>query len=443
MRRRPNRNLSPSPSLIHSHGCVRLSPGRSTQRASSPNRRFCVWSILRCLKHHLSSESGLACCTRSLQLTACSFVLATALVCTSVVVSLSDYGFLRGSIVSLIPYPAATKSTPKSRSAPLPISAVEFAREHAERLERALSAGHRQPAKRFVRWLHVPKTGTSFINTLLRWGCSDIPHDAFVVPRSEKPADLRFKLEQTMTWDWLFANSSGRTWLRRHCSNRLTTFRPISKSTSYSLYVHKAVQPWEIPHTAAFFRLPLQRIYSNYLHLSSHYNESHTPDLSLATFLKRTEFHSQQSKMLLGIHYRSPQVMSLADIERAKAIVRDQLLFIGLTEEFRLSVRLFHAMFGGVPHLAQFENIRPGIGRHRTQLGRSSAFRYDEDIFRGWRDAADEMLYAAAVRRFWSDIRLYRAEIELDGLGRVKFTGENLQGVRRWPWKEMWHDMMR
>lgn len=291
--------------------------------------------------------------------------------------------------------------------------------DYKNRLANARSAGRMKPSALFLRWLHIPKTGTSFVNTLVRWGCPLERSEIFVVPRKERPRDMHLALPETFSWDWLFNNQSGRTWLRKNCAGRLVTRHPITTSSHYSLYMHRGLKNWESTNAVALFRLPLQRMYSNYMHLSFHYNESRTPRQSLQSFLRKKQFWSQQAKMVLGRDYRDERPVSRREAYRAAFIVKNRLKFIGLTEEFQLSCRLFHAMFGGVPHRAQFENIRPGIFRYNSSESRSSSFRYNEDEFEGWSDSADDIVYEAAKRRFWNDVRRMKADIEVDGLGEV------------------------
>ncbi|CDF36347.1 unnamed protein product [Chondrus crispus] len=296
---------------------------------------------------------------------------------------------------------------------------VRWNSDYRSRLLAAHSAGRSQSTEVFLRWLHIPKTGTSFVNTLVRWGCTNVAAETFVVPRKERPQEMHLALPETLSWDWLFKNQSGRGWLRTHCRERLVTHHPITGSLHYSLYMHRALKNWETVNAVAFFRLPLQRMYSNYMHLSLHYNESREPRESLQSFLTKKQFWSQQTKMLLGRHYRDPRPVSMVDAQKAVLIVKESLMFVGLTEEFVLSCRLFHATFGGVPHRAQFENIRPGISRYNSSVTTSSSFRYSESQFEGWSDAADELVYQAAKVRFWSDVKQLKAKIEVDGLGEV------------------------
>ena len=303
---------------------------------------------------------------------------------------------------------------------------TELNLDYGRRLRHALLHGRKRPQYAFLRWLHIPKTGTSFVNTIIRWGCPAVSPHIFITPRKERPGELGVSLNETLSWDWFFLNHSGRAWLQNHCDGRLVTTHPSKRVPHFSLCMHRAVSHWEIPHTAAIFRLPLQRVYSNYMHLSLHYNESRTPRQSLSSFVSKPQFASQQTKLLLGRHYRDKRPVTTKEALQAAAIVTNRLRFVGLTEEFELSSRLFHAKFGGVPHRSQFENVRPGISRYKTKVGRSGAFRYDEALFQGWRDSADEIVYHAARRRFWREVRAMRNEIELDGLNPVVLWQEYL-----------------
>lgn len=304
---------------------------------------------------------------------------------------------------------------------------VEWNRDYSIRLGSALAAGRSQRHQRFLRWLHVPKTGTSFVNTLVRWGCPGAAkRDTFVVPRKERPKELALTYDESFSWDWLFTNESGREWLRENCEGRLVTRHPNSGEHHYTMYMHLALRTWEVSNAVAMFRLPLQRTYSNYMHLSLHYNESRAPREPLHKFLTKRQFWSQQTKLVLGRHYRDVQVVTRRDALKAALIVKKRLKFVGLTEEFELSSRLFHAMFGGVPHRAQFENIRPGLSRYQSSEKRASSFRYDESQFNGWTDPADDFVYNAARQRFWSDVDSMKEEIELDGLGEVNVQTEQL-----------------
>lgn len=295
----------------------------------------------------------------------------------------------------------------------------------ANPLSDAIRNRRQPPTKIFLLWLHIPKTGTSFANTLLRWGCPNPEIPTFVVPEKERPQNLQLPFNASISWDWLSLKPSGRTWLRQNCRNRLALSHGHSNTIrhpAYAFNMHRAMKLSEANFTVALFRLPRQRTYSNYLHLTYRYDETRLQNrtrISLIEFAKKPQYISQQTKLLLGRHYRYRGDVSVDDADRAANLVVNVLLFVGLTEEFHLSVRLFHTLFGGAPHPSQFENVRPSINRNSCSSNKRSFFRYEEDKFGGWRDAADEIVYFAAFYRFWRDICRMRAEIEKDGLGIV------------------------
>lgn len=301
---------------------------------------------------------------------------------------------------------------------------LELSHDHHTRWTNAYSRGRAKPARRFIMWLHIPKTGTSFINTLIRWGCPSVPSNTFIVPRKERPSDMSLAINITKSWDWLFSSDDGRKWLSLHCTNRLLAVQnkkgKLRKGNlRYAVNMHRPMQPNEARYTVALFRLPRQRMYSNYLHLAYHYNTTRQPKRSLSQFLKKSQFWSQQTKLLLGRDYRDKAPLTMDHAKEAANIVMNKLPFVGLTEEFHLSIRLFHAIFGGVPHALQFENVRPGITRYQVTERRSIFFRYNETEFAQWHDPPDDVVYDTARTRFWMDVCRTTSQIELDGLGPI------------------------
>jgi hypothetical protein len=80
-------------------------------------------------------------------------------------------------------------------------------------------------------------------------------------------------------------------------------------------------------------------------------------------------------------------------VKALKAI--EQLGFVGLTEQWPLSVCLFHMRFGGNCLRASFTNVRPGNHTH------------EYDHFYGLLDfdiGIDQAIYDAASQRFWREV---------------------------------------
>lgn len=120
-----------------------------------------------------------------------------------------------------------------------------------------------------------------------------------------------------------------------------------------------------------------------------------------------------QTKMVLGVPCAAPFPLNDSLLHEAQRRVRNDFLFVGLTERFDESVCLFHARLGGKrPVASQFLNTRPrGIGVasvRDTDSAPSSVIthawhtEYDE-VSALPRDIWDDALYSDARLRFEAD----------------------------------------
>ena len=88
------------------------------------------------------------------------------------------------------------------------------------------------------------------------------------------------------------------------------------------------------------------------------------------------------------------------EVSRAKSILRD-FQFVGLTEEWDLTVCLWHTRFGPSGcQMAEFMNTRPGSG-----VSTAAAPSYDTSGLNGFKDEADGALYEVAQTLFWEDVQ--------------------------------------
>lgn len=94
----------------------------------------------------------------------------------------------------------------------------------------------------------------------------------------------------------------------------------------------------------------------------------------------------------------------------AKAIYRldTGFAYVGLTEEWELSVCLFHKMFGGECAEHEFSNVRPGRAHQKE---------YDLQDFNGWTDPYDAEVYRHGSQIFWRNIEQYNVSRESCGAG--------------------------
>ena len=93
--------------------------------------------------------------------------------------------------------------------------------------------------------------------------------------------------------------------------------------------------------------------------------------------------------------------MTSEDAKEASRRVREGFAFVGLTEEWDLSICLFHKMFGGQCHAEEFEDVRP------TSSGKNASVDYDTSELMGFHDDIDEVVYSAALDVFKANVALY------------------------------------
>mmetsp|Transcript_44281 Transcript_44281/g.99146 ORF Transcript_44281/g.99146 Transcript_44281/m.99146 type:complete len:329 (-) Transcript_44281:42-1028(-) len=92
--------------------------------------------------------------------------------------------------------------------------------------------------------------------------------------------------------------------------------------------------------------------------------------------------------------------------EEAARRVKEGFAFVGITEQWDLSVCLFHAMFGGPCRSLEFENTRPGNGN------KSAEDLYDTTPLEGFIDHVDRVVYQEALRIFWHNLQKYNVSFE-------------------------------
>jgi len=98
------------------------------------------------------------------------------------------------------------------------------------------------------------------------------------------------------------------------------------------------------------------------------------------------------------------QLPSWQDVAVAKGMLSDVVRFVGLTDEWELSVCLFHAIFGGRASQCELGNV------HRGPKATSSGYNVTE--LGGFRDVYDGALYEEASRIFKSNLKTYKVTLK-------------------------------
>lgn len=86
-------------------------------------------------------------------------------------------------------------------------------------------------------------------------------------------------------------------------------------------------------------------------------------------------------------------------------VLQDGFAFVGITEQWALSVCLFRVMFGGQCVASDLANTRPGVN--------SSSSDYDTSELYGWVDALDGPVYAEALQMFEDTLDVYGVDADM------------------------------
>eukprot|EP00450_Noctiluca_scintillans_P026580 CAMPEP_0194534920 /NCGR_PEP_ID=MMETSP0253-20130528/73286_1 /TAXON_ID=2966 /ORGANISM="Noctiluca scintillans" /LENGTH=361 /DNA_ID=CAMNT_0039380627 /DNA_START=11 /DNA_END=1096 /DNA_ORIENTATION=- len=270
---------------------------------------------------------------------------------------------------------------------------------------------------RCMLWpLHVPKCGSSFINTIAHYTCPQLPADLEV--RFERDA---LKMSEV-------------------CSNEMfgrfqdTDHKPL-----------KGDEPLE--NVVMMLRNPRQRLLSAYnawpeaLHSCSKLRHKHNC-VRPATLDPHPSYETDQKRDLapcdgdifdasLHVFTRNSATIPLMEYGACVANCSTNMLsgrrcdeegpadvmkalntveiagFVGLTDHWFSSICLFHTIFGGTCHPSEMSNTHPGS---HARLSKKASYHYDEEAFshEWYRMSMDEQVYAAAKKRFKLDLERYK-----------------------------------
>ncbi|CAJ1417433.1 unnamed protein product [Effrenium voratum] len=243
-------------------------------------------------------------------------------------------------------------------------------------------------------WVHFPKAGSSFVNVLV-----------------QQPGFCRLGQDMLVDEEHL-----GQCFLTKFMDLCWEKCDPQHLQCQEEIHECLGTKFFEVEgRMVGMFRQPEQRI------LSMYYDSSHSflnhdvecpetppPYPPLSVFKEEMAgFYTLQLAVDCPIHEPGfqypPRTHSMAEeaVRRVKGFA-----FVGITEEWDLSVCLFHAMFGGACHAAEFENVRPGPSEMKTKWG------YDTSVLEGFRDEFDGMVYQEALKIFRQNALLHNVSLE-------------------------------
>mmetsp|Transcript_69602 Transcript_69602/g.193674 ORF Transcript_69602/g.193674 Transcript_69602/m.193674 type:complete len:400 (-) Transcript_69602:109-1308(-) len=303
----------------------------------------------------------------------------------------------------------------------MPLTRLGFIHTHgfgSHSVHQQPSAGAASAASTFqwpILFLHVPKTGGNFGNTLVHAACECVRQNESFKVDADAPQCCR---------------DTGRFARVDRCH------RPLSRDA-----IDLLPEP-QLSHVGTMIREPRNRLLSGFYHNRhdcflvrlrlapdcraegrtrdencSSLQETATPDRMddyvscagqcatrlLTGSLCSTQGHSSGKQTELT---GPEEVLDEAAPHAVVALERlDKLGFVGLTDEYDLSVCLWHARFGGPCLATEFDNLRPG-----SHSSNHTGYEEAETAFspKSLRlISAEVALWERAKKRFWTEVKEY------------------------------------
>eukprot|EP00416_Gambierdiscus_australes_P027634 CAMPEP_0171080820 /NCGR_PEP_ID=MMETSP0766_2-20121228/16107_1 /TAXON_ID=439317 /ORGANISM="Gambierdiscus australes, Strain CAWD 149" /LENGTH=300 /DNA_ID=CAMNT_0011538091 /DNA_START=27 /DNA_END=927 /DNA_ORIENTATION=+ len=243
-----------------------------------------------------------------------------------------------------------------------------------------------------LKWLHVSKTGTSWFNVLIH-----TPGLCPLLPAGVVLDQSQFCLDCGENGLGLVADFQKQYPIASVCPGSFDS--PEEFGHHFPLGNQRAVHDW---HGVTILRRPESRIVSGYNYLKLDWPEfAPRPCEGIddyKTVVQGCYVRSLTRDGLEPLHNRCHLDMSLQgnvrpdEVEEAKRRL-DRFAFVGILEEWNLSVCLWHVMFGGLCYGSDFEKVRPGSGS-------------PVDL-KGFLDEADDEVYEHGQQIFERNKRRY------------------------------------
>jgi len=263
----------------------------------------------------------------------------------------------------------------------------------------------RQPVPELV-WLHIPKTGASFVRTLWATHCQKlITCDVLSTTRLGSTTAIH-------SGHGLAPN--GMTW-----KNAFEDACKFYNPRTHFVYKWGYHSPWNrkyAPNGVTLIRDPFDRLLSAFLFQAGHLEPAPKNVNALRRWWSRniTRYARWkgslgcQTKEVAGKSCNDPMRITSSYVELAIEILHTDFKFVGLTEEWSLSVKLYHKMFGeGEPCEAENHNNRPGT-KYNTPLSETAR----RDILENnlLENEPDVALHKAAKKIFWERVCSYNMD---------------------------------
>lgn len=263
---------------------------------------------------------------------------------------------------------------------------------------------HGKPRR--IAWLHIPKTGSSLGNLIAHYLRPDLPRDA-VVPNCREEACQHVSNPSLNNIEFQFRYEYD-TWFR-DCVWLKDGHGPNNFDWFSHHQLHKTFWAEWAGSFVGMFREPAQRAISSWNCFARDFEAISGTSPSKAQWAKRVE--GTATKMLAGQEYpleiqawHQGNSSVVPDVELALSRL-DGFLFVGLLENWPLSVCLFHRVTASACNSFDVDNSRRNTGRRVNGS-------WDTSELNGYVDPYDTQIYQAVKRRFWIDVEKHGLTIE-------------------------------
>lgn len=267
-----------------------------------------------------------------------------------------------------------------------------------------------------IRWLHIPKTGTSFSASIVQLGCPTIPGWAEIRTKSMTVSDAKEEfgadyknMQMSRSINVPYFATCFPNIIPAECNidGILTGHRPLSKYTMSHM---------DEARVFSIFRDPVDRIISGF-----HYDQHDCPSCkNNYTVLQYASEHTKHplshgpagcmTKMLVGRDCGS-EYPSKREVQVALKVL-NQFYFVGITSLWNPSVCLAHYLtatntdYRKYLYPAEFMNAKPGSAEEETVVKEKNTLPTLLKKLKAT-DWADETIYNEAVRIFYERFNSY------------------------------------
>jgi len=244
-----------------------------------------------------------------------------------------------------------------------------------------------------IEWVHIPKAGISFLNTLMNIPgvCPGFPKGLHI--RSGPESDGMVEM-LTEWWNTYTPPANCNKSALDTEENRLS-HASLEFSPGYNAGKGRFM---------TFLRQPEQRMLSDLAY--SDRKKLNPPNTPIETLIRQNESPVTktltQGFQLNGCEGGYPcqgRRPTSADVQEAKIRLSTGFSFVGITEQWDLSICLFNTMFNQACRPFQFRNAHLNPEK-KTQT-------YDTKALNGWRDPYDNELYELGVDIFEANLKKY------------------------------------